>query len=212
MQGELTLQGAGERRGASTVVWALHTVYFSSSVRGSATPALHHVHLSTTTDTCANTNRMYPVGSAKDPAFPTFQQAKQCTLSGHLSTTSLPLSATLQSCVSSMKTFTCIDMQRESLCGAQRWQCKQARKQAATAMAARVSNLGNAKCQPQVPHPHYSKKGRAGQINARIAHKLRTGTAAGGPQMVGTHTTQNTLQQQEQNGGEESEKEVKKPE
>lgn len=167
-------------------MWALHTVYFSSSVRGSATPALHHVHLSTTTDTCANTKRKYPVGSAKDPAFPTFQQAKQCTQSSYLSPcTSLPLSASLQSCVSSMKTFTCIDMQPESVCGAQRWQCKQA----AMAMAARVSNLGNAKFQPQVPHPHYSEKGRAGQINARIAHKLRTGTAAGGPQMVGTHKT-----------------------
>lgn len=90
MQGELTLQGGGKRRGAGSMVWALHTVYFSSSVRGSATPALHHVHLSTTTDTCANTKRMYPVGSAKDPAFPTFQQAKQCTLSGHLSLSLFP--------------------------------------------------------------------------------------------------------------------------
>lgn len=125
---------------------------------------------------------------------------------------SLSSTASLQSCVSSTKTFTCIDMQRESLCGAQRWQCKQARKQAATAMAARVSNLGNAKCQPQVPHPHYSKKGRAGQINARIAHKLRTGTAAGGPQMVGTHTYTKHIAAAGTERGEESEKEVKKPE
>lgn len=215
MQGELTLQGAGKRRGAGSMVWALHTVYFSSSVRGSATPALQRSTMFTfqpqrtlvqTQSECTQWGR------------PRIQRSQRSSKPSNapcratsLSPSSCP-TASLQSCVSSMKTFTCIDMQRESLCGAQRWQCKQARKQAATAMAARVSNLGNAKCQPQVPHPHYSKKGRAGQINARIAHKLRTGTAAGGPQMVGTHTTQNTLQQQEQNGGEESEKEVKKPE
>lgn len=56
--------------------------------------------------------------------------SKQCTQRAHLPSSappapsiSLPL---LQSCVSSMKTFTCIDMQPESVCGgAQRWQCKQ---------------------------------------------------------------------------------------
>lgn len=140
------------------MVWALHTVYFSSSVRGSATPALHHVHLSTTTDTCANTKRMYPVGSAKDPAFPTFQQAKQCTLSGHLSPSSCP-TASLQSCVSSMKTFTCIDMQRESLCGALRWQCKQARKQGSDGNGGKSKQSGECQMPATSATPTLLKKG-----------------------------------------------------
>lgn len=161
-----------------------HTVYFSSSDRGSAVPA----------PPCSpfNHNGRLCKHKAKVPSRvgQGYHGPRQCTQRTTVPVElPVPIVLQLHTCVSSMKTFTCIDMQPESVCEEHRG--GNASKQA-MAMAARVSNLGNAKCQPQVPHPHYSKKGRTGQINARIAHKLRTGTAAGGPQMVGTHT-QSTL-------------------
>lgn len=213
MQGELTLQRAGKRRGAGSMVWALHTVYFSSSVRGSATPALHHVHLSTTTDTCANTKRMYPVGSAKDPAFPTFQQAKQCTLSGHLSPTSLPLLHCLAAVL--RLEHENIYMHRHATGVAMRSTevAMQASKEASSdGNGGKSKQSGECQMPATSATPTLLKKG-ASWANQRANRAQITNWNSRWGTANGRHThTQNTLQQQEQNGGEESQKEVKKPE
>lgn len=107
--------------------------------------------------------------------------------------TSLPLSATLQSCVSSMKTFTCIDMQPESVCAAQRWQCKQA---SSDGNGGKSKQSGECQMPATSATPTLLRKG-ACWANQRANRAQITNWNSRWGTANGRHT-QNTLPEQEQ--------------